>query len=585
MLSSLWSSLSRLGPFLVPYRAQWALAVIALFAAHVIEVFIPFFLKEAVNRIVADESQVSESICGIFSLTVLRYLILSFGRRRNALISVDLAGSLRLTVYSHLLKQGSDFFSHFTLGDLMARATNDIDAVRQFFRGAIHQLISLVAIAVIAPIFMLQQSIYLTLLLALMLTALVGISWSLANLIRHQSATVQANFAALTDEIRRNLRGIRTIQCHAQEDHEIRHFAKSSNLYAFANLKLVSLQALLNTSMVTTSGLVVLLIIGIGSAQVLKGEMSVGTLTAFIFYLGMIAVVLTNCSYPAFLLLRASAACTRVFQILDEKPEIDDDIETIALPDVQGAITVDKLAFRYPNGTQALVDVSLAISAGELITILGRVGSGKSTLLRLLSRRLKPTAGTIALDGIDLRRVPLPQLRRELAFVAQDPFLFATSLAENISYDKPDRAEDLIWAAARAASLEATIRCLSDGILTPIGESGVTLSGGQKQRINLARSLIRNVPVLLLDDCFSALDAKTERQILRQIKELRHGLTTILVSHRVSTARYADKVYVLDQGRLTKSGNYDVLQKNQGFYADLNRRQDGNSTEVDKEVK
>lgn len=580
--SSSWTSLKRLGPFLHHFRNRWIWAVVALVSVHVIEAAFPLLLKEGITRIAAHDSALGLLVVSILALSMLRYGLLSFGRRQNALISVDLASALRLAVFSHLQKQGMGFFSCYSLGDLMSRATNDIDAIRQFFRGAVHQFVSIVTILIVAPVFMLMQSTHLTLLFAAMLAALIGGSWYLANSIRHQSARAQAGFATLTDEIRRNLHGIRTIQSHAQEYREIQRFARSSNLYACSNAKLVCLRALLNALVSTAAGAITLIVIGVGGAHVLRGDISIGTLTAFIFYAGMILGVLGNSSGLAFLFLRASTACVRLFQILDQKPEIDDLTDGVAAPAIRGAIAVDRLTFRYPNGTPALTSISLTIAPGELIAVLGRVGAGKSTLLRLLGRYLDPTDGVISLDGLTLPSLPLRQLRRDVALVTQDAFLFATSFAENISYDDPDRIEDLIWTAAHAASLEATIRSLPQGLATPIGERGVTLSGGQKQRTNLARGLVRKTPVLLLDDCFSALDTETESQILGRIKELRLGLTTILVSHRVSTARHADKIYILDRGRVIQSGRQDELQSVQGFYAELCRQQAGNHTRANE---
>lgn len=572
---SSWTALIRLRPFLLPYRNRWAWAFAALIAVHVIEAAFPLLLKEGVNRIEARDYALGLPVGGILALTILRYAALSFGRRRNALISVDLASVLRLAVFSHLQKQGAGFFSRYSLGDLMVRATNDIEAIRQFFRGAVHQFVSIATILVVAPMFMVMQSTPLTLLLAATLAMLIGGSWVLANSIRNQSARAQSGFARLTDEVRRNLYGIHTIHSHAQEDREIERFASHSNAYASSNVKLVRGHALLNAFMSAAAGVIALVIIGVGGAQVLEGEISLGTLTAFIFYSGMILGVLSNSAGPAFLFLRASTACARLFEILDEKPELGDDADAIAAPAIRGAIAVDHLSFVYPNGAQALTGISLTIAPGEWIAVLGRVGSGKSTFLRLLARYLEPTGGAISLDGFNLLSFPLHRLRRDIALVTQDAFLFATSFAENISYDDPDRVEDLIWAAAHAASLEATVRRSPQGLATLIGERGITLSGGQKQRTNLARGLIRKTPVLLLDDCFSALDTETESQILGRVKALRFALTTILVSHRVSTARHADKIYFFDQGRVVESGSHDELQSVRGLYAALCRQQVG----------
>jgi ATP-binding cassette subfamily B protein len=272
--------------------------------------------------------------------------------------------------------------------------------------------------------------------------------------------------------------------------------------------------------------------------------------------------------------LSASTAADRVFQIMDEQPEIQDlPNDATTLPS-KGEISVHNLSFRYPsnNGVSMppiLEDISLTIQPGELVAIIGPIGAGKSTLLRLLSRQLEPSTGYISLDGRDLKTIALSHLRRSLSFVTQDTFLFATSMAENISFDDPERPLESIWAAANATQLAEMINGFSTGLSTLIGERGVTLSGGQKQRTGLARSLIRQTPILLLDDSFSALDTETSTLILSHLRSLKQSMTTIMVSHRIANARYADQIYVLEKGRIVESGNHGQLLALSGHYANL----------------
>lgn len=553
------------------------MAIVALGSVHVIEAAFPLLLKEGVDRIVANQPNLGLPVSAILAFTVLRYAAMSYGRRRNALISVDLARDLRVAIFSHLQKQGAGFFATYPLGDLMARATNDIEAIRQFFRGAIHQIVSIAAIIVIAPTFMFIQSPFLTSFVAAVLLTIGPISWLLAKSIRDRATNVQAEFAVLTDAAQRNFHGIRTIQSHALENREIERFAATAERYAEANVKLARLRALLDAVMSSSAGVTTLLVVGIGGSEVLRAEMSLGALTAFIFYSSMILGVLRNSSGPAFLFLRASAACSRFFQILDAKPEISDADNAPSGADIVGAIAVDRLTFRYPNGALALSEISLQIEPGEFVAIVGPIGSGKSTFLRLLARQLEPAAGSIYFDGTDIRLLPLTRLRRNSTLVGQDAFLFAASFAENISYDHPERAEALIWGVARAVSLDETIRRSRDGLATSVGERGVALSGGQRQRVNLARGLIRETSILLLDDCFSALDTETESHVLAQVEESRRGLTTILVTHRVSAARYAGKIFVFDLGRIIECGSHEELRQRGGLYADLLQRQERDS--------
>jgi ATP-binding cassette subfamily B multidrug efflux pump len=581
--SRTFTSFKQLFPYFKAYRFQWLTAVLALLAVHVVEAVIPIYLRVGIDLISKQDKNIFMPILAILGLTALRFLILHFGRRRNAVISIYMSYALRQALYAHLQTLGRGFYTSYRLGDLIARATNDIEAIRRFFRSAVHRLVSLISVALIAPIFMAQQSLQLTLLLIPLLLVMVVNGWYLARRILLASAVVQAGFGALTETVQQNLRGIRTIQSHVQEEREIRHFTAVSNRYALANYKLIHLNAIFTGSMVLGSGLMTLIVVSVGGSQVLAGQMSVGTLTSFIFYLSMILGVIRESSYTVYVLLNANTAAARVFQVMYEKPEIQDAPTDSLVQPINGEIVVCNLSYSYPVSADlpsrlVLEQISLSISPGEMIAIVGRVGSGKSTLLRLLSRQLEPISGQIKVDGQNIQAIPLSHLRHNLSFVPQDTFLFAAPISENISFDDPDRPLELIWQAARHAQLEATIKEFSAGLSTLIGERGVTLSGGQKQRTSLARGLIRQTPILLLDDSFSALDTRTEALIMSQLRLVRQGLTTVLVSNRLSTIRYVDRIYVLEQGRIVETGSHDELVAHNGYYTKLISRQNADLT-------
>jgi len=547
---------------------------------RVFEALMPLELKTGIDRVAVGDTRLAGPALAILGLMLLRYVAFNYGRRFVREVGVEVAFELRQRLYWHLQLMGPKFFAKVTTGDLMARAINDISLIRQMIGLGSRLLFVLGFSGIIAFAFMLHQSASLTLLLLPALPFFAFFGWRLAAKIFAQSTIVQQGFSNLSAQVQENLNGIRTIQTHAQEDRETKRFEETSSDYARDFYRLMFHNSALNAWMLAITGFTTLLIVGFGGQQVLAGEISVGTFTAFIFYLGMMLSPVKEGGVMVTLFQRGGSAAARIFEILDTEPEIRDAPEAVPLDRIGGRIEIRNLSYSHPArsgqigaGWPALDGVTLDIKPGEMIAVLGRVGSGKSTLLRLIVRLLDPPPGTVYLDGRDIRLLPLAQVRSEVALVPQDPFLFAAELGRNIAYDNPDRSVEEVWHAAQSADLESTIRRFPNSLDTLVGERGVTLSGGQKQRASLARGLIRETPVLLLDDCFSSVDTETEEFILSRLKTLRAGRTTLMVSHRVSTARHADRIVVLDEGRVAEIGTHRELLAKNGLYANLERVQ------------
>ncbi len=575
-------SLFRLKGFVGPYRWRLGFGIAFFGVARFLELSIPLSMAQAIDRIAAGNYDVTGPVALIFAAVAGRFVVVSMARYLVRSAGIRVAFDLRQALYDALQQQGSSFFNRYTIGDMMTRAVADIALIQRLIAMGTILLVIVVYASIMGFGFMFYLSPSLTLLLLPPLPFVYLYARWASGKMAVASKDVQERMSDLADQVQENLSGIRTIQAMVQEQNEIGRFLDANQAYSNAFYAQARINSLMSAWMPTIAAVCSITIIGYGGHLVTTGEMTIGVLVAFISYVGFVVQPFRVAGFVISLFQRAAVASDRLFEVLSRSPEITDAPTGEAPAQIRGDLEIRDLSFSYPNqATQALDGITLNVRAGERISIMGRVGSGKTTLLKQLVRLLDTPKGVVFLDGVDVTAYPLSQLRSQVALVPQDPFLFGEALSANLTYDDPNRMLDEIWAAATSADLRETIEDFPEQMDTIVGERGVTLSGGQKQRATLARGLIRHAPVLILDDCFSSVDTETEEHILAELARLRRGQTTLLVSHRVSTARHSDRIVMLDAGRIVEEGTHEELIASGGLYAELERIQREGASEAD----
>lgn len=576
----MWKSLWRLREVAGKYSAMLGFGILCFFGARVFEAQVPLYLKEGIDRIAAGNADVTWPVLAIIGAVVARFFIVSAARYTVRQAGLRIAFDLRQQLFSTLQGQGSAFYNRYGIGDMMTRAVADISLIQRLFSMGTILLVILLFATVVGFYYMLRLSPELTLLILPPMPFVFWYAWYSSREMGLTSLAVQERMSQMSEQVQENLTGIRTIQAMVQEDNEVQRFAATNQLYANAFFEQARINSLMMAVMPSMVAICTITILGYGGNMVLEDKISIGTFVAFFTYVGMVVQPFRVAGFIVNLFQRAAVASDRVYEVLDRAPEHADTPSGKTPALIRGDIELKNLSYTYPGAsTPSLSGIDLRIQPGETVAIMGRVGSGKTTLLRSLVRLVDAPQESVLIDSHDVFDYPLSRLRAQLALVPQDPFLFAETLQHNITYDKPDRQLDAIWQAADAADLRRTLEGFPDGLDTLVGERGVTLSGGQKQRTTLARGLIRNAPVLLLDDCFASVDTATEEHILRHLRELRQNQTTLLVSHRVSTARHADRIVVLEEGRIKEIGSHNELLASGGIYAELERIQREGATE------
>ncbi len=493
-------------------------------------------------------------------------------------ISREIEYDLRNDLFRHLESLSYSFYQRTRTGDIMARATNDLNAVRMLLGPAIMYTANTLVFTAGALAFMLQISPRLTLYAFLPLPVVSIVVQYFGRRIHERFERIQAMFSDISAKAQENFSGVRVIRAFAQEQAEIASFERENREYIARSLKLVRLMGMLWPTLETMLGLAVVLVLWLGGREVLLGRMELGGFVAFNLYMVMLTWPVIALGWVINLFQRGTASMERISEIMSQQPGIADqpvssggDGHGSALA-IRGAIEFRNLNFAY-NGVPVLKDVDLRIPAGSSLAIVGPTGSGKSSLVSLIPRIYDAPYGSVLLDGRPLRDYPLAALRRAIGFVPQETFLFSDSVRENIAFGAENASLEDVRRAAGAASIAADIEGFPDKYDTAVGERGITLSGGQKQRTALARALIRNPRILILDDALSSVDTYTEEKILNHLREVMQGRTTIFISHRVSTVRNADRIAVLHGGGIVELGTHDELLALNGYYTDLYNKQ------------
>jgi len=573
----LFGNLIHLKKYFARYKGTIALGILFIILSNIGNVYIPILMKDAIDELsrkVTGELIVKNAV--LIMLTSVFAGVFSFAIRQTIIVvSRKIEYDFRRDFWEHIQKLPMRFFQNNSTGNIMSHATNDINAVRSFVGPSVMYSIDNGVLFILVLVILFNLNVKLTLLTLIPLPFMSLMVYLVMSKVHQRYTKIQEKFSELTTRAQENFSGIRVIKSYFREKYEIEQFSKLSDEYLYRKMHLVKLQAFFHPIFFVISGLSFIIIIWFGGKMIINGELTLGTLTAFILYLSLLIWPMISFGWVANMIQQAEASMKRLMKIFNEPYEISENENTDnSINSLNGEIEFKNVCFRYNENLPVVLDnVSFKINKGETVAFVGHTGVGKSSLINLIPRLYDSSSGSVLLDGIDVRKYPLGVLRKNIGLVPQENFLFSETLAGNIVYGNENGNEELIRRVSEIAQLEKDVDTFPQGYDTILGERGITLSGGQKQRSSLARALAVDPKILILDDSFSAVDTHTEEEILKRLKDFMKDRTSIIISHRISTVKDSDKIFVIDNGKIVEEGKHEELVAKGGIYADLHFKQ------------
>ena len=587
--------LSRLNEYFWRYKHLFVPGLLCTMISAGFQITVPMVVRQAIDSIprfvrmynVFEGTAAQSTLYGYFFVSLLMFggvviglsaisgVFMFLMRETVVVASRHIEYDLRNSLYDHLQTLSPSFYQEYSTGDVITRATDDIEKVRRYIGPAIMYVTRSLVMVLVAAGAMFIISPKLTLYALIPMPLLAVSVFFMARMVHHRSDRLQEQYSALTSRVQEALSGIRVLKAYTREDAEAEAFDDESETYKQRNLDLALVESAWRPSFLLMVGFSTIIVVWIGGRLVAEGVITIGNIAEYIIYVSMMTWPVASLGFVITMIQRASASVVRLQKILDTEPDIADGPQTDpSITELEGRIAFENVTFRYEDeAAPALEDVSFELGADETLAVVGRTGAGKSTLVRMIPRLLDPDAGTVRIDGHDVRTIPIDTLRQDIGCVPQEVFLFSDTVANNVAFGKIDATDAEIREAASEADLLDNVTDFTDGFDTFVGERGITLSGGQKQRTSIARALIRDPRVLIFDDALSAVDTATERNILQSLRNRQGSHTLVIVSHRLSAVQEADLILVMDRGRIVERGTHADLLQQDGLYADLHEKQ------------